>query len=252
MQTRTVEIPTPDGVADAFVAFPDHHKRYPGILLFVDAIGLRPVIMEMAKQLAGEGYYVLVPNIFYRHGRAPVIDVPDLSNAEARETFFQQLAPVMEALTTERALNDAGAYLAHLTAQREVDGGSVGMVGYCMGGVLAFRAAAEYPNEVTAVACFHPGPLVTEAADSLHLLASRLKAELYFGLAEQDDCMPPAAIAQLQQSLDDAKVSYASEVIQGTVHGFTMSDTAAFNPDGLKRHWERLIPFFDRALSNAV
>ncbi|WP_432081549.1 dienelactone hydrolase family protein [Streptomyces sp. WAC 04229] len=249
MPTRTVEISSPDGTADAFAAFPDDGERHPGVLLYVDAIGLRPVIYEMAQKLAGEGYYVLAPNIFYRHGPAPVIDVPDLSTAEARETFFARLMPLLDELTVQRAVRDAGAYLDFLTAQPEVRPGPVGVVGYCMGAVLAVRAAAARPGQVAATACFHPGPLVTDTPDSPHLLAPRLNAELVFGLAEHDDSMPPKAVAELSKALDAASVRYACEVYPDTVHGFTMADTAAFSSSGLQRHWEHLLPFLARTLT---
>ncbi|MCC3772612.1 dienelactone hydrolase family protein [Streptomyces sp. UNOC14_S4] len=249
MRTTTVEIPTPDGTADAFVAFPDDGARHPGVLLYVDAIGLRPVIHEMARKLAAEGYYVLAPNIFYRHGPAPVLDVPDLSSAEAREAFFARLMPLLDELTVERSARDADAYLDFLTARPEVRPGPAGVVGYCMGAVLAVRAAAESPDRVAAAACFHPGPLVTGTPDSPHLLAPQLNAELLFGLAEHDDSMPPEAVAELHKALGDVGVRYVSEVYPGTVHGFTMADTAAFSPSGLQRHWERLLPFFARTLA---
>ncbi|MCD9142752.1 dienelactone hydrolase family protein [Streptomyces albireticuli] len=251
MPTRTVEISTPDGTADAFAAFPDDGERHPGVLLYVDAIGLRPVIHEMARKLADQGYYVLAPNIFYRRGPAPVIDVPDLSTAEARDTFFARIMPLLDELTVERAVRDAGAYLDFLTTQPEVRPGPVGTVGYCMGAVLALRAAAARPGQVAAAACFHPGPLVTDTPDSPHLLAPRLNAELLFGLAEHDDSMPPEAVARLNKTLDADGVRYASEVYPDTVHGFTMADTSAFSPSGLQRHWDRLLPFFAGALSAA-
>ncbi|MEU9853558.1 dienelactone hydrolase family protein [Streptomyces sp. NPDC047974] len=250
MRTRTVEIPTPDGTADAFAAFPDDVERHPGVLLYTDAIGLRPVIYEMAQKLAAEGYYVLAPNIFYRHGPAPVIDVPDLSTAEARDAFFARLMPLLDELTVERAVRDAGAYLDFLAAQPEVRPGPAGAVGYCTGAVLAIRAAAARPGQVAATACFHPGPLVTDAPDSPHLLAPQLKAELLFGLAEHDDSMPPEAVAELNKTLDAADVRYSAEVYPDTVHGFTMADTAAFRPSGLQRHWQHLVPFLAGSLTS--
>ena len=246
--TKTLQIPTADGRADAFAAFPEHGEQHPGVLLYMDAIGLRPVLKEMASELAGHGYYVLVPNLFYRHGTAPVVEVPEFVGQDNRAELFGQLMPMVHALTPELALRDAEAYLAFLADQPEVSAGPVGAVGYCMGGALALRTAAAYPERVAAVAGFHPGGLVTDAPDSPHRLAPKLSAQVHFGLAEHD--LTAEGIAELDQALDAAGVDYGVEVYPGTLHGFTMSDTAAFDPAGLQRHWDRLLPLLARTLGN--
>ena len=166
MPTKTLQIPTPDGQADAFAAFPDAGERHPGVLMYPDAFGMRPVLQEMARELAEHGYYVLVPNLFYRHGPAPVIELPEHIGEEARPAVFAQLMPLIEAHTAERALRDADAYLRFLTTQPEVGAGPVAVIGYCMGGLLAMRTAAAHPGQVAAVAGFHPGSLGTDAPDS--------------------------------------------------------------------------------------
>ncbi|WP_410657638.1 dienelactone hydrolase family protein [Amycolatopsis sp. lyj-112] len=247
MPIKTLRIPTPDGQADAFAAFPDDGERHPGVLMYMDALGLRPVLQEMAQELAGHGYYVLVPNVYYRHGPAPVVDLPDHITAEIRPELFGKLMPLVQAHTTEFALRDADAYLEFLIAQPEVSPGPVAVTGYCMGAVLAMRAATAHPDRVAAVAGFHPGALVTDAPDSPHRLVSSLTAEVHLGLAVND--LSPEGISELSQALDAADVRYTCEIYPDTVHGFTMSDTDAFNPAALKLHWERLIPLLDRALS---
>ncbi|MCX4679287.1 dienelactone hydrolase family protein [Streptomyces sp. NBC_01433] len=248
MPTKTLQIPTKDGQADAFAAFPAGGERHPGVLLYMDAIGVRPVLREMAGELAERGYYVLVPNLFYRHGPAPVIELPEHIGEESRPAVFAQLMPLIEAHTTERAQRDADAYLRFLSAQPEVSSGPVAVIGYCMGAVLAMRAAAAHPDQVAAVAGFHPGRLVTDAPDSPHRLVSKLTARVHLGLAEND--MSSEAISELNQALDAAGVSYTSEIYPGTVHGFTMSDTDAFDPAALQRHWDRLLPLLDLTLAD--
>lgn len=249
MPTTTVEIPTPDGTADAFAAFPDDGERHPAVLVYMDVIGLRPVLYGMAEQLAAHGYYVLVPNVFYRHGAAPVVEVPDLTVAENREPFFERVLPLLREFTAEQAVSDAGAYLDFLANQAEVRPGPAGVVGYCFGGILAVRTAAANPERVGAVAAFHPGSLATDDADSPHRLAPELAAECYFGFPENDDAMPPESVDRLHSALDAAGVPYTSEVYPGTFHGFTMSDTAAFSASGLQRHWDSLLPLLDRTLA---
>ncbi|MEV8318442.1 dienelactone hydrolase family protein [Streptomyces sp. NPDC059900] len=243
MPGKTLHIPTADGQADAFAAFPDGGERHPGVLMYADGFGIRPVLREMAHELAGHGYYVLVPNLFYRHGPAPVIELPDHIGEEVRPAVFAQLMPLIEAHTAERVLRDADAYLRFLTAQPEVGAGPVAVTGYCIGGLLAMRTAAAHPGQVAALAAFH-GPVGADGPDSL----AKLTAEVHFGHAESD--LTPEALGELNQALDAAGVRYTSEIYPGTVHGFTMSDTDAFNPTALQLHWDRLLPLLDRALAN--
>ena len=247
MPTETLRIPTDDGQADAFAAYPDDGERHAGVLLYSDAFGLRPVLREMARELAGHGYYVLVPNIYYRHGPAPVTELPEHIGEEIRPAVIARLMPLIEAHTPERILRDADAYLTFLAAQPEVSAGPAAVVGYCLGAALAMRTAAANPGQVAAVAGFHPGFLVTGAPDSPHRLVPDLTAEVYLGLSEND--MRPEAISELNQALDAAGVSYTAEIYPGTIHGFTMSDTDAFSPSGLQRHWERLLSLLDRTLA---
>ncbi|MFD5734793.1 dienelactone hydrolase family protein [Streptomyces sioyaensis] len=238
-----VQIPTTDGQADAFAAFPDHGERHPGVLMYADAFGIRPVLREMARELAGHGYYVLVPNFFYRHGPAPLIELPEHIGEDVRPAVVAQVMPLIEAHTAERVRSDADAYLRFLTTQPEVGAGPVAVTGYCIGGLLAMRTAAAHPSQVAAVAGFH-GPVGADGPDSL----SKLTAQVHLGHAETD--MTPEALGQLNQTLDAAGIDYTSEIYPGTVHGFTLSDTDAFDPAALRLHWDRLLPLLGRTLAN--
>ncbi|MEV2246347.1 dienelactone hydrolase family protein [Streptomyces sp. NPDC049970] len=246
MPTRTLRIPTTDGQADAFAAYPDHGERCPGVLLYTDVFGVRPELEDRARELAGHGYYVLVPNLYYRHGPAPVVELPEHIGHEARPAVVERLLPFVQAHTTERVLRDADAYLRFLTAQPEVAAGPVATIGYCLGAALAMRTAAAHPGQVAAVAGFHPVSLVTEAPDSPHRVFPELTAQVHLGLAEGD--MTPESTSELAQALGAAGVDHTSEIYPGTVHGFTMSDTDAFDPSGLQRHWDRLLPLLRRTL----
>ncbi|GAB3697984.1 dienelactone hydrolase family protein [Nocardiopsis oceani] len=219
------------------------------MLLYMDAFGVRPVLEKTARQLADQGHYVLVPNLYYRHGPTPVVELPEHIGEEVRPAVFAELMPLIQAHTPERALRDADAYLRFLTAQPEVSPGPVAVMGYCMGAVLALRTAAAHPDQVAAVAGFHPGELVTEAPDSPHRLAADITAQVHIGLAEDD--MTPEAVGELNQALDAAGVGHTCEVYPGTVHGFTMADTDAFNASALRRHWDRLLPLLGRTLATS-
>ncbi|MDJ0363468.1 dienelactone hydrolase family protein [Rhodococcus sp. H29-C3] len=246
MPTKNLQIPTTDGEADSFAAFPGYGDQHPGVLLYPDVFGVRSELEDRARELAERGYYVLVPNLYYRHGPAPIVRLPEHIGEEVRPAVVAQLLPLVEAHTAERAVRDAEAYLMFLNAQPEVSAGPVAVIGYCMGGVLAIRTAAAHPDKVAAVAAFHPGSLVTDGADSAHRLLSTLTAQVHLGHAEGD--MTPEDHDVLQQSLDAANLDYTSEIYPDTIHGYTMSDTDAFNASALQHHWDRLLPLLDSAL----
>jgi len=231
--TTPLRIRTLDGEADAFATFPADGP-HPGVLMYPDGFGIRPVLREMARELAGHGYYVLVPNPFYRNGPTPLFDLPEHIGEEARPAIFARLMPMIEAHTTERVRRDADAFLRFLRTRPEVGPGPVAVTGYCIGGLLATRTAAAHPEQVAALAAFHAP--VQAAGPDLH----RLTARVHFGHAESD--LTPEALAELNGTLDAAGVDYTSEIYPGTVHGFTMSDTDAFDPAALRRHWDRLLP----------
>lgn len=247
MHTASVRIPTADGHADGFAAWPDGGERHPAVLLYSDAFGLRPELERKARELAGHGYYVLVPNIYYRHSGAPVLELPEHIGEQERPAVFAQVKPLVEGLTSERALADATAYLDFLAAQPEVSHGPVAAIGYCLGAVLAVRTATAHPDRVAAVAGFHPGGLVTDEPDSPHHRVPDLTAEVHLGLAEGD--MSTEAREQFNRALDSAGVAHTIETYPDTVHGFTMSDTDAFDPSALQRHWDHLLPLLERRLS---
>lgn len=252
MGSKSVRIPTPDGVADACVAYPEGAGPFPAVLLYMDILGPRPVLRDMALTIADDGFYVLLPNLFYRSGPAPLSDLSGIGTPEGREAVIGRLRPLAMGLTPELALSDAGAYLDFVAAQDEVAEGPVGVTGYCMGGVLAVRTAAAYPDRVAAAASFHAGGLASDAPNSPHTLVGDVRAELYFAHAEQDGSMTPEQVSRLEAALDEAGATYRSEVYPGTRHGFTMSDAAVYDPAGLERHWRNVLELFERTLQAPV
>ena len=192
MSAVHVDIATRDGAADAYLVHPDGAGPFPAVLLYMDAFGLRPHLKKMADRLASAGYTVLVPNVFYRHGRAPVIDLPDFVGPAERPEIFQRIGPLIQSLTPESTMADADAYLRGLAECPMARSGPVGVTGYCMGAGLALRTAGTYPDRVAAAAGFHGANLASTAPDSPHLLADRIKGELYFGHADQDHALPPS------------------------------------------------------------
>jgi carboxymethylenebutenolidase len=242
---QVVEINAPDGVADAYLARPDD-APHPGVLFIMDAFGLRPAVEEMADRIAADGYVVLAPNVFYRAGRSPVIEVPDLSDPEQRAAAFKSIRPLMDELTPERLALDGAAYLDYLA--HVASPGPVAITGYCMGGRVGWRIATAHPERVAALAAFHPGGLVTDAPDSPHRSAGEVDAELYLAFADQDQSMTADQIATLERTLDDAGARYRAEVYEDARHGYALRDLPAYDDDARERHFRELHGLLERAL----
>jgi carboxymethylenebutenolidase len=216
------------------------------VLFIMDAYGLRPRIQEMVDRIAERGYAVLAPNVFYRAGRSPVIPFPDMSDESSRGDFFKQVMPLMAELTPERMAADGAAYLDELAKHADEP---VAITGYCMGTRLGIRIAAAHPDRVAALAGFHGGGLVTDDAASPHLSAGALRAELYFGHADNDGSNSPEQIATLDAALDAAGVRHTTEVYEGAAHGYTMSDTPVYDEQAAERHFAALFDLLDRTVA---
>jgi carboxymethylenebutenolidase len=244
---KTIEVKTPEGVADAYLTRPDDGRAHPGVLLLVDAFGLRPQIEAMADRIAAGGYVVLAPNVFYRHGRAPVISLDGLDDPERRGEIFGRVMPLMKELTNERIVADGSAYLDRLAD--EADGGAVAVTGYCMGGRLGWRIAAAYPDRVDGLGCFHTGGLVTDDEESAHLSAGEIDAELFLGFADNDKNATPAQIATVEDALTRAGATFRAEVFADAEHGYTMADTPAYDEAATERHYEELFGLLSRTVA---
>jgi carboxymethylenebutenolidase len=252
-----IEIPAGEGSAEAWLSQPpdapsgqpDAPSGRPGVLLLGDAFGLRPRLYEMADRIAGWGYVVLAPNVFYRHGRVEdVVARVDLTDPQQRAAFFATVRPRIDGLTPDRFVPAVDAYLTALRGLPGIAAGAVGVVGYCMGVRLAMYAAGRFPDVVGAVGGFHGGGLVTDAPTSPHLSLATARAEFVFGHADSDPSLPPEAVTTLGKALADAGLTATNEVYAGASHGFTMSDTAAWHADAAERHFGALHDLFSRRL----
>jgi carboxymethylenebutenolidase len=237
-----IDIELPDGTAEAYVT-----GSGPGVLLFIDAIGLRPQIERMADRIAAWGYTVLAPNTLYRSGTAAETSPDgDLTAPGAREAFFELVGPRLGALTPDAMTRDIPCYLAAL--REHCAGDEVGVVGYCMGARLAVRAANLDPA-VVAAAGFHGGGLVTDDADSPHAGLEQARAEFVFGHADQDRSMTPEAVERLGRALAEAGLTATNEIYPGSPHGYTMNDTSMYDETGAERSFVELRALLGRTLT---
>lgn len=254
MTGEMITVTTEDGSAQAYVARPrpgtvDESHPLPGVLFYIDAIGLRPAIEKMADRIAEWGYIVLAPNVLYRSGTAEETS-PDVEflDDEARGEFFAAAMPRVRALTPQLSARDVGPYLDALHALDGVASGPVGVTGYCMGGRLALQAAALYPDAVAAIGMFHTGGLVTEDPSSPHLQVAEVTASVLAVHADHDRSLPPEAIARFEHALTGAGVTHTASVYPGAAHGYTMSDTSVYNHDASEYHFTELRKLFEQTL----
>ncbi|GGN73830.1 hydrolase [Actinoplanes lobatus] len=248
MSPSEIVVPAADGVAEAYFVTPDGAGPYPAVLIFMDAFGLRPRLMEMARRIAARGYAVLVPNLFYRDASGPLVAPEELTDGAKRGAAFGRLMPMIRALTPERITADATAYLDFLAGQEKVADGPAGLVGYCMGGRNGLIVTAALPDRIAALGSFHAGGMVTGAPDSPHTGVAAITAEVYIAHADNDGSMTPEQIKTLEAAFDAAGVTYTSELYEGAPHGFTMSDTSMHHEEGEQRHWEALFALLGRTL----
>jgi carboxymethylenebutenolidase len=250
-----VEIKTPDGTCDA-AFFRPKTGSHPGVLIWPDAFGLRPSMRAIARRIAseGDGYSVLVPNPFYRVSKAPFTDASNFNFQNADD--MAKLRPLMASVNASgNAENDAAAYVAFLDAQKEVNKAKkIGTQGYCMGGALVVRSAAHLPDRIGAGASFHGGGLVTDKPDSPHLLAPKIKARMYFGIASNDDSKQPDAKDKLREAFAAARVPAEIEVYSAQ-HGWCVPDmpvrdgVAIYNKPEAERAWGKLVALYKAALA---
>jgi carboxymethylenebutenolidase len=251
---KDVDIKMPDGTCDAAFIHPKSGS-HAGVLLWPDVFGLRPAMREMAKRLAADGYSVLVPNPYYRVSKAPFTDGShfDFSNQEQRAKLTPLTASINAPGNPEK---DAVAYIGFLDAQKEVNKSKkIGTQGYCMSGPFVIRTCATVPDRVGAGASFHGGGLVTDKPDSPHLLAPKIKAHMYFGIAINDDQRQPDAKDKLREAFAAANVPAEIEVYPEALHGWCVPDMPMqngkplYNKPDAERAWAKLLALYKAGLA---
>jgi carboxymethylenebutenolidase len=237
MNEEQIEIAMPEGKCDAVWYRPGEERSFPGVVYLSDIYGIREASRGMARRLAGVGYTVLMPNIFYRTRRPPMFDFPFRSGDER---FAGRMAELTAPLTPEAVERDAAGYVDFLAGNHATGPGPMGVVGFCFSGAVAIRIAAMRPDRIAAVASFHGGRLFTDGPASPHLLLPRIKSRLYFGHATDDRSMPREAIENFNRALASWGGRYESEIYEGAYHGWTVPDSPVYNHPLAERAFQKL------------
>ena len=239
MIDRHLDIQTKDGVMNTFVTHPEEDGPHPVVLFLMDAPGKREELHDMARRLGSAGYYVMLPNLYYRRVREF-----DMASS-TREIMFEH----MNSLTNSMIVDDCRALLKFADHQESAATGPAGVVGYSMGGPFAFAAAAQIPHRIKVAASFFGIRLCTDMADSPHLDADKIVGDMYFGFAEIDEYVTQDEIDLLKSHLESTDIQHRVEIYPGTEHAFTFPlREGKYNRHSAEKHWERLLALFDRSL----
>jgi carboxymethylenebutenolidase len=240
-----IEIKTRDGVCPAYVYRPPGSGPWPGVLVYMDGPGIRPAVLELGERLATYGYFVLLPDLFYRAGPyAPMNPHTLFSDPAQRKMLMEKFfARATQALI----MSDTRFFLDYLAAQPDVKPGKIGTTGYCMGGLMSLTAAGTYPDRILATAAYHGGRLATDSPESPHLLAPKMKSRVYIGGAIEDATFTDEMKERLEEALTHAGVDHKIETYPAK-HGWVLRDMPVYDAAAAERHWQTLIALFDATL----
>src|SRR5215471_11140171 len=245
MIEQTLDIVTKAGAMETFICHPERGGPYPAVFLLMDAPGIREELRDMARRLGTVGYYVLLPNLYYRAGRDTIYGPDVLEHGSAEH---QRMRAVRTKMTIPPVMDDLAALIDFADKQPQVKKGPVGAHGYCMSGPYALAAAARYPDRIAAAASFYGTWLVSDAVESPHLTLGKAKGELYISCAEHDDLAPPDMVKKLKALFDKSGNAGELEIQMGVHHGSAFPERWCYDKPAAERHWERLIALYRRRL----
>ena len=245
MIEKTLDIAAANGAIETFVCYPERDDPHPAVLFLMDAPGIREELHDMARRLATVGYYVLLPNLYYRAGRDTKYG-PDVLTHGSEE--HQRMRAVRTKMTIPPVMDDISSLIAHADRQTEVKKGPVGVHGYCMSGPYALAAAARFPDRIAAAASFYGTWLVSDAIESPHLTLGKARGELYISCAEHDELAPLPMVEELKALFEKSGAVGELEVHPGVHHGFAFPQRWCYDKPAAERHWERLIALYRRNL----
>ncbi len=247
MQERVVDIETRDGRMNSWIFHPDRPGPHPTVILYMDSVGIREELCDMARRIATVGYYVLMPNLYYRLARSVDIEADRLRDPAYAEKY-DLMWTLNRSLSNTMVEQDTAAMLDLLDSDPASRSDRVGIVGYCLSGRLVFRCAGAFPDRIAASASVYGARLVTDLPDSAHLLAEQIRGEMYFACAEHDHYVTKEALDLIQSKIDAKAFKGRIEFYPESEHGFAFPNRRVYHKASAERHWERLFDLFGRTL----
>src|SRR5579872_4554913 len=245
MIERQADIPTKAGAMDTFICHPERHGPWPAIIFYMDAPGIRAELYDMARRLATVGYYVMLPNLYYRAGKDTKYGPDVLEKGSAEQA---RMRAVRTKMTIPPVMDDVATMLEFCASQRAAKNGPAGIHGYCMSGPYALAAAARYPDKIAAAASFYGTWLVNDVEESPHLNLGKIKGEIHIACAEHDELAPLPMVEELKTLFQCAGTKGEIEMYMGVHHGFAFPERWCYDVPAAERHWERLIALYRRTL----
>ncbi|HEY2918428.1 MAG TPA: dienelactone hydrolase family protein [Candidatus Binatia bacterium] len=232
----TVQLNTSDGKMEAYVAQPKAGGTYPGVVVIQEAFGVNSHIKKVAERIAAEGYVAIAPDIFHREAER-LIPYSEMPKAIA----------TMQRVVDNKAMEDVGAAIAHLKSQSNVKSGSIGVIGFCMGGRLTYLAAAHHNKDVKCVVPFYGGGISMGNPSPLSR-TGEIKCPMYLFFGAKDPLIPLDQVNQIKAELTAKKVPFQMEIYPEPGHGFFCDDRGGYHEASAKDAWEKTKAFFAKHL----
>ncbi len=235
LEEAFVDVTTDDGAMECFVACPKEGGPFPPVVLYMDAPGVREELYDFVRRIAGEGYFAVIPNLYYRYGvKDPGARMMDMLYAHSNTMIN----------------NDTRSLIRWLDEQPRAKAGPMGCIGYCMSGKFVLAATGAFPERFKAMLSLYGVSHVSNKDDSAHLAIPNILPDcsLYFGFAEHDPYVPDEEIEFLTKTLNEHKVDCVVEKVPETGHGFAFPQRMAYHHEAAERHWDIAFELFARKL----
>jgi carboxymethylenebutenolidase len=236
VSSSTVQLNTSDGKMDAWVAQPKDGGNYPGIVVIQEAFGVNDHIKKVTERIAAEGYVAIAPDIYHRESER-LIPYTDMGKAIA----------TLQRVQDSKAMEDVGAAIAHLKLQSNVKRGSIGVIGFCMGGRLTYLAAAHHAADVKAAVPYYGGGIPMGNPSPLSR-TGEIKCPMYLFFGAKDQLIPTDQVGQINAELTAQKVPFQMKIYPEAGHGFNCDDRGSYHEASAKDAWEKTKSFFAQHL----
>lgn len=242
MYEKLVNVTSAHGVIPSFYVVPNLDEKWPPVILYMDAPGIREELHNMARRIAGQGYACIVPDLYHRYGTIR------FDTSRRNDGMTSVILAAYGGLTDADINQDTAGLIGYLDGRAEVTSDKIGSVGYCMSGRFVTTAAKLFADRFVCAASLYGTRLVTDEDDSPHLDLKNIKAELYYGFGGNDPYTPSDYISTLRNALEAAEAKFEIDVFEGVDHGYCFVERGAYDPIASETSWKKVFDLFARHL----